>query len=59
MKLQADIEEEVLVHIYRYNWREKKKKKKAEGAMDNTFPNLEGTECISGHCESCHVSTHS
>lgn len=55
MKLQADIEEEVLVHIYRYNWGGEK----TEGAMDNTFPNLEGTECISGHRKSCHVSTHS
>lgn len=25
MKLQADVEEEVLVHIYRQNWEEKKK----------------------------------
>lgn len=30
MKLQADVEEEVLVHIYRQNWEEKKKKWKRE-----------------------------
>lgn len=52
MKLQADVEEEVLVHIYRQNWEEKKKvekRRRQKAQLDKPFHNLEGTECISGH----------
>lgn len=35
MKLQADVEEEVLVHIYRQNWEEKKKSGKEKKTKRN------------------------